>query len=207
MIGPNANYLPRLDHLRLLAACLVVAVHFIGLHPPAGQAIHFLLAPIRQGHTGVTLFFVLSGFLFTVISFKKSVSYPSFLLNRILRIYPLYTVGILSGMFMLGEFAYLNKVFRGAEWTWLTPYNIASAWSPFATPGAFIANDYFAQLWSISVELQFYLVFPILKIWFDRWGVRAVSRVPDAASGPIQRVHQGRIAAVANDGREISPQA
>lgn len=63
----NSQYLSRIDHLRFIAATFVVFVHSytaFGGKESSNPFINFMLA----GDTGVTLFLVLSGFLFTIIS-------------------------------------------------------------------------------------------------------------------------------------------
>jgi len=79
MLSYNTEYYPRLDHLRFFAAMIVVIGHSLSL-------------PFNIGHSGVTLFFVLSGFIFTLITNggEKKIDYKKFIYNRILRIYPLF---------------------------------------------------------------------------------------------------------------------
>ncbi|NYT60616.1 hypothetical protein H0A65_17000 [Alcaligenaceae bacterium] len=54
----------------------------------------------NRGHTGVALFMVMSGFIFTVIAYGKDLDYAGFLRNRFIRIYPLYLFGVLMSVYM-----------------------------------------------------------------------------------------------------------
>ena len=102
MKSPNIDYLPAIDHLRGLAALLIVFYH--GLHVISyrlrfGAAFGFdgwlqpanpLLAALAEGHTAVSLFMVLSGFIFTIGALGRGISTAGFLRNRFLRTYPLF---------------------------------------------------------------------------------------------------------------------
>lgn len=151
MRSVNLDYLPRLDHLRLLAALLVFAFHFFHYYHGQWQPHTNLpwLALIVEGHTGVSLFFVLSGFIFMLIALSGgAIAYSDFLRNRVLRIVPLFAVVFLVAI-SIGR-----DRFQPADVFYLLFTNIGLAptsWH-FATGPA----------WSISVEFTFYLIFPFL---------------------------------------------
>ena len=92
MKNHNLEYIPALDHLRFLAASLVFVFH--AYHQTVGgwKASPELYAWgfITEGHTGVSLFFVLSGFVFMTIGLQGEIRYAAFLKNRLLRIFPLF---------------------------------------------------------------------------------------------------------------------
>ena len=94
MRSEQTAYLERLDHLRLLAAALVVCFH--AFHRQVGdlKPDNPLLSLIDEGHTGIGLFMVISGFIFTVISHGSAIDYAGFLRNRLVRIYPLYVFAV-----------------------------------------------------------------------------------------------------------------
>jgi peptidoglycan/LPS O-acetylase OafA/YrhL len=151
MRSTNVGYMPRLDHLRLLAALLVFAFHFYH-HVAGGFQAHpkaSWLAPVVEGHTGVTLFFVLSGFLFMTIALRGGdIAYGSFMRNRFLRIFPLYLVVFFVAI-SIGR-----DRFQGTDVIYLMFSNLSlppMSWH-FVTGAA----------WSISLEFTFYLVFPFL---------------------------------------------
>jgi len=108
----NIQYVPALDHLRGFAALLVLFYHGVfGIYhdlttvPPVlaytdemlPRADFFLSAFIYEGHSGVALFMVLSGFIFTVGTHGHGISYWQFIRNRFLRTYPLFLFMLLSG--------------------------------------------------------------------------------------------------------------
>lgn len=154
----TALYLSRLDHLRFLAAALVVLYHFcirsvgdIPTHNP-------LLSMIDEGHTGVALFMVMSGFIFAVIAYGKDLDYAGFLRNRFIRIYPLYLFGVLMSVYMSRD----TYVFT----------DVLGALLPFLNLARPVSINYFDQLWTIAVEFQFYLIFPFLWRFYQNAGKR-----------------------------------
>lgn len=154
MKSRNIPYIPRLDHFRLLAALLVFAFHFFHYHVGAWQA-HptlFWLGPITEGHTGVSLFFVLSGFIFMTIALGgREIHYGQFMRNRLLRIAPLFLV-----IFMIAISIGRDR-FVATDIFYVLFSNIGdppTSWH-FATGPA----------WSISVEFTFYLIFPFLAFF------------------------------------------
>ena len=157
MRSSNLEYSEKLDHLRLAACLMVLVFHvthpfytwFSGLdsYKPLPNPLSVF---IIDGHTGVALFLVLSGFLFARICRKGTFNVKNFYLNRFLRIYPLY-------IFILLVAIYFGKP---GEAMW-----------PFIYAMLMQANtvnvDGLQHLWTIAVELQFYLLFPLL-LWLYR---------------------------------------
>jgi len=155
--------MPALDGLRGLAISLVM-VHNLALdggHPSAvSKAVNVLL---DVGWIGVTLFFVLSGFLITGI-LRDSVGAPryfrAFYMRRFLRIFPLY-YGVLALAFLLlspllrhlgREPVRLSAEAAHQGWYWL----YVSNWAGLRG----IKLDLFGHFWSLAVEEQFYLLWP-----------------------------------------------
>jgi peptidoglycan/LPS O-acetylase OafA/YrhL len=163
------------DLLRLLAASEVAAVHsFDFLHLPFPGRDYALLFP------GVAVFFVISGFLITGSYVGSGRQTGKYALNRFLRIYPgmwLNLLFILVLMLWTG-----NLVITAHNW-----WNVAGYFGILATT----ASTYFADtligigsfaeygpppvlgtfpggvLWTLTVELGFYLLVPL--IFFSRW--------------------------------------
>lgn len=155
----NIAYSSRIDHLRFIAAALVVYYHS---HTDAfglGRATYNpFRAFIEQGHTGVALFMVLSGYLLTSIGWGKHLNYFEFMKNRLLRIYPLY---LLCVIYMLSG--------------WKNSYNLEQSLSllfPFVNGMANVPMQSFGHLWTIAVELQFYFLFPFLLLFATKYGAR-----------------------------------
>ncbi len=154
-------YLAPLDHLRFLAAVLVVMYHYIHTYVADIRPHNPLLSLVEEGHTGIGLFMVISGFIFTVITHGHAISYSGFLRNRLIRIYPLYLFAVFLSLFIS---TYNDQRNYGMLELlgWLFPFRASTV--PHA--------QYFVQLWTIWVEFQFYLIFPFLKLFYERYGTR-----------------------------------
>lgn len=157
----NIAYNPRIDQLRWLAATLVFVFHFY--LEARGQGLPELkshwLGLVTEGHTGVGLFFTLSGFLFMQIAlYQKEIHYGSFLRNRCLRILPLFltvfvvAISIGRDKFTPQDVLYVLTTNLGLAPTSYTPITGAA--------------------WTISVEFMFYLVFPFLARFTLQEGAR-----------------------------------
>ena len=155
----NIERIGRLDHLRFFAAALVVLYHYFGKVVTVDSHSRNIVANIMiQGSSGVDIFFVLSGFIFGLISYQKKIRYGDFIWSRVVRIYPLYIVAVLL---VLG--AYAPKFLPLDSVLLLFPIFIVGYL--FALPG-------FGQLWTIGLEFQFYLIFPFLAAFLLRNGYR-----------------------------------
>lgn len=154
MQSANIAYMPRLDHLRFYAAFIVLLYHFF--HPMLAQQDNPLLLVVREGYGGVALFMVLTGFILTSICLGREVQYRAFLMNRLLRIYPLYIVAVCIAAFAFGR--QVDALSFVALATFLG--NLSDVKLP-----------HFPHLWTIMVEFQFYLLFPLLMIFVRRVGL------------------------------------
>lgn len=161
MRSRNIAYIPELDHLRLLAALIVFAFHYFHFYVGGWKPFNHVpwLGLITEGHTGVTLFFVLSGFIFMRIAIEGGdITYGQFLKNRLLRILPLFLT-----IFVVAISIGRDK-FQATDLLYLFVTNLGGAptsWH-FTTGPA----------WSISVEFWFYLVFPFLALFYRVDGAR-----------------------------------
>lgn len=161
MHTPQHAYLSRLDHLRFLAASLVVLFHFFHITQGDLRSGNPLVSLIDEGHTGIALFMVISGFIFTVIAGQKNINYAGFIRNRIIRIYPLLIVAAFLQLLISTYTDHRNYGFLQLL-GWLIPFRSE-------TIGL---SPYFQQMWTIWVELQFYLIFPFLILFARRYGSR-----------------------------------
>ncbi len=174
--GPGVH-VPALDGLRGLAILLVMVGHFIlygGMEPTL--FIDRQLSKIGlTGWIGVDLFFVLSGFLITGIlvdTKESSYFFRTFYLRRVLRIFPLY-YGFLIFCFwvwprLVSISADYQSILWEQGWYWSYLTNIAIARNGW---GAFHA---FGHFWSLAVEEQFYLVWPVVIYLLPRQSLRAL---------------------------------
>ncbi len=147
----NIGYIPALHHLRCLAATLVFVTHYLHyyLYRWTPQPKMFMFGLFVEGHTGVGLFFSLSGFLFTTIAFSgtSNIQYGQFLKNRLLRIFPLYIFVFFIAL------AIGNDSIHGTN---ILDFLLPNAGSPISM--SLITG----AAWTIPVEFSFYLVFPFL---------------------------------------------
>src|SRR5271170_2428278 len=166
---------PALDGIRALAVTMVFLDHYGG--GSHGGFVLQLLNRIREnGWAGVDLFFVLSGFLITGILFdtrNDSHFFKRFFARRSLRIFPVFYL-VCSILLLLTPV--LHYRWRWLQLTFLvyfgnffanhdfSLYEVASSTHPSAT--ALIGH-----LWSLCVEEQFYLLWPLV-VWTVRDRVR-----------------------------------
>jgi len=158
-------YRPELDGLRFLAFIAVYMQHTIGFgiagnHQHLPNWLGDLFGTIGLAGTfGVDLFFVLSSYLITELLLRERVmtgvlDVKAFYIRRMLRIWPLY--------FLFIVFAYgFAFAIPGEELTWrhlLGYFLFAGNWVYFLIPVTTVAGP----LWSVSLEEQFYLVWPWL---------------------------------------------
>jgi peptidoglycan/LPS O-acetylase OafA/YrhL len=164
----NREYLPAVDHLRFAAAGLVLLFHAWNstqnypssdLFDARPESDNPLLTMVIEGHTGVALFMVLSGFILTTGSLGRDIDYRTFLRNRLLRIGPLYLLVLVIAMVVAGQgFSLLG---------------VLQTMLGFATlSGGFTAGAFAQVLWTIGVELQFYLLFPFFLRMLNSHGPR-----------------------------------
>lgn len=158
--------MPALDGVRGLAILLVMVFHFRAPDLPKWAA-----AAAGIGWCGVDLFFVLSGFLITGILLDTRDSarcLPVFWARRVLRIFPLY-------------FAALALLLAIAPAGWKPPPGDQGFYWLYLNNWVFLledrqANHILGHFWSLAVEEQFYLLWPI-AVWLlpPRWMLRAAA--------------------------------
>jgi peptidoglycan/LPS O-acetylase OafA/YrhL len=163
-LPPSDRYRPDIDGLRAIAVLAVVNYHgFPNL--------------FRGGFIGVDIFFVISGFLITGIIARElgeqRFSLVGFYNRRIRRIFPALVV-VLCAVLVLG-------------WLWMLPHAYAQLSSDVFASAAFAANialmlqsGYFdveaakkplLHLWSLGIEEQFYLAWPLILMLGARWRI------------------------------------
>lgn len=118
---------------------------------------------------GVPIFFLVSGFLISA-SYAQSRTELRFFLNRMLRIFPALWACFALSVLSVWAFGYFDEVEVGlgkfAAWT-LAQLSIVQFYNPgfMRDYGVGVLNG---SLWTISVELQFYLLVPVLFFLFRR---------------------------------------
>ena len=172
-MAQHATHLKNLSALRFFAALGVMIFHIEhkkGLFD-FPSALDRVPAISLVGYNSVTFFFVLSGYLITFLLLReKMVSYtidvPKFYTRRALRIAPVYFVTILVGFFVLP----LSPLFYiPGQTEALLEHRLPASLLSFA----FLSNVAFSiyqnmasvdQTWSVSVEEQFYLFWPLVML-------------------------------------------
>jgi peptidoglycan/LPS O-acetylase OafA/YrhL len=168
----QAPYFPALDGLRALSVLLVIAGHVRTELPIK----HYL-----SGGLGVGIFFVLSGFLITILLLREElvvgrVSLGAFYIRRAFRILPPYfltiTLYLLVGLFP-SQHELRVKFLNGLPY-FLTLRN------EYVPNGLAVA---FTHSWSLSVEEKFYFVWPILffillRKFKGRWAIVPITIIP-----------------------------
>lgn len=150
---PLPEHIPALDGLRGIAILLVLAFH---TETPGS-----LKPLLKEGWVGVDLFFVLSGFLITRILLKNRNSeryFTNFYARRVLRIWPVYFAIVLF-VFVFEKFGLL----RGHTTTfgWLALITFTQNFY-FGAYGWDSLPDWLGPTWSLGIEEQFYLIWPLL---------------------------------------------
>ncbi|WP_442776408.1 acyltransferase family protein [Sphaerotilus montanus] len=178
--GPLAH-LPSLDGLRGIAVLLVLLHNFDVLDLGGARALGPVLVKefFYIGWIGVQLFFVLSGYLITrgLLQTQGQPDYfERFFLKRVLRIFPLYYLALLVFLVLLPATGWVEQRSMQYSPLWLWAY--LSNWTtPFEPTGGPLPH-----FWSLAVEEQFYLVWPLLlwklrlrHVWWLCLGLTALS--------------------------------
>lgn len=175
--GQRSDLLPSLTGLRAIAALGVFISHADALFPPsrsADDAAHagsLLRASLNWGSYGVSLFFVLSGF---VLAWTHPVDLPirTYLGRRVARIWPVHVV-VWSGFVVMALLGYGEPL--GAVAT-LASLVLLQCW----IPGQGLANAVNPVAWTLSIEMFFYAVFPFVIGPIRRLGRNALGMVAAA---------------------------
>ena len=175
------NY--KIDILRGISILLVLIHHFnipYKLHdtflgiPIGGESLSTLIA--RNGNYGVTMFFVISGFLITQHTLQRSgslaqIKLKDFYIRRIARIMPclVLLVAMVSVLGSLGLQPFINQSPNGVEVSYaVTVLSALSFWMNLLIIEYGWVNYALGVLWSLSVEEVFYLAFPVLCLALGR---------------------------------------
>ncbi len=160
---------------------------------------------IQGGFVGVDIFFVISGFLISTIIFENleegRFSYAEFYARRIKRIFPALILALLTS-FVLGWFTFPSEYFKLAGKHLFSGAAFMSNFALLRESGYFDASgevDPFHHLWSLAVEEQFYILWPLLLglVWKRRWNFLLITLAVAASSFIFDVSTLGSDAAVA----------
>ncbi len=166
-VSRDRRYFPELEALRGVAILLVVVFHAdaVLLSPfrdRIGTWPNPALAFVWAGHSGVSLFFVLSGFLLSLPFLEEAyggrrVARSQFYRRRVLRILPLYYAAVLAGTVLTA--ATVADLWRGVPYLFFLE----------SKPGFLAPLSPWSEVWwSLATEVQFYAVLPLLAYAFGR---------------------------------------
>ncbi|MEN9596315.1 MAG: hypothetical protein RL236_749, partial [Pseudomonadota bacterium] len=162
--NPNFTYRPDIDGLRAVAILLVIIFHAFPKF-------------LRGGFIGVDIFFVISGYLITSIILKNqsqnNFSLLDFYSRRIKRIFPslivVLTFCLVAGWYILlgNEYELLGKHIAAGS-VYISNFVLQSESGYFDIDSELKP---LLHLWSLAIEEQFYLVFPLMLIVGTRFRV------------------------------------
>ncbi len=162
MSGASSNRISSLDGLRAISVLLVLAGHAAN----TAGAPAWLGATRPFANTGVRVFFVISGFLITHLLLKEhgrhgEIDLRAFYIRRFYRIFPAaYSFAAIIAVVCWEK---LGAGDVAAAFTYLTNYRNGGAWV-------------FGHLWSLAVEEQFYLIWPlVLSVLFRKRRIVLIS--------------------------------
>jgi peptidoglycan/LPS O-acetylase OafA/YrhL len=154
-----------LDGVRGFAAVSVFICHYGGGKQSPYGLIRLAAEGTQFGWAGVSLFFVLSGFLISGIlweGFEQNDWWRRFYWRRSLRIFPLYyfalSIAFLPAIWLAGHRWPLESIWPFLVYLQNTPcfYSILGRFPNYAA---------LSHFWSLAVEEQFYLIWPFLLVW------------------------------------------
>ena len=153
------GYRPDIEGLRAVAILLVVAVHA-------------RIPGLAGGFVGVDVFFVLSGYLITALLVQEikntgDLNFAGFYARRLRRLLPalflmLISVGLLGWLLLPFPLQFRQVDAAGNAALWLSNFFFAFSNLGYFSPGA--THNLFLQTWSLGVEEQFYLLWPLIII-------------------------------------------
>ena len=148
------GYYPALTGMRAIAAYMVFLHHYNPFYPAVyGQSVFQF---VNEFHVGVTLFFVLSGFLITFrYADSPHFSWKAYLLKRFARIYPIYLI-LMGSSFIISTCSESRGIAGDLMLSFF--FNISLLKGFFAD---FIFTG-IPQAWSLTVEECFYLLAPFI---------------------------------------------
>ena len=163
-MGKKRRYITGLDGIRAIAVIMVLAYHL-------------KLSLFKSGFLGVTVFFVLSGYLITGILVSEveqsgTIDLKNFWIRRIRRLVPavmsmavviIFVSAIVNRViFTKGCKDFVASVLGFNNW-----WQIINKVSYFEAAGA---PSPFTHCWSLAIETQFYLIYPLILLVVYRWG-------------------------------------
>lgn len=151
---PKPAQLHALTSLRFFAAAAIVLFHLRGTLIPTFPGSYLAL--------GVSFFFVLSGFILTYV-YGERPNVRAYLLSRLARLWPVHIATLVLTVWLLQPGTIGNP-------QWIAPFLLNAALLHSWVPISGVVFSFNAVSWSISTELAFYLLFPlVVGVQFRSW--------------------------------------
>jgi peptidoglycan/LPS O-acetylase OafA/YrhL len=157
----EARYQQHIDGLRAIAILWVVAYHYFP-------------SVFTGGFIGVDVFFVISGYLISVIIWREidqgKFSFVNFYVRRIRRIFPALLTVLVSSLILGFHLLHDSELMQLAKHTFAASLFLNN-WALSIENGYFdMGSEYkpLLHLWSLSIEEQFYLLWPLVLVWGTR---------------------------------------
>lgn len=170
-VTTSGRYIPEVDGLRFVAIAAVFLYHlraYLGIKSTIDWAVPYEQDPLAQlthlGNAGVPLFFMISGFILGLpfashwLKETPPIRLRDYFARRLTRLEPPYLISLTG-------FLVLLRVVNGLPWRVLLPGYILSAFYLHNLLGS--DNDIINVVaWSLEVEVQFYVLAPVLALLF-----------------------------------------
>lgn len=162
---PEGGRIPSLDGLRAISILMVLFAH---AYPTIPGTVHGSLidrAAAYYGGIGVRIFFLISGYLITILLIRERnrlhrIDLPAFFLRRALRIWPAFFtyLGVVTALSVAGPIDVGGSaLLAAATFTWNYAVGVISLTQD--------ASWFLGHSWTLSLEEQFYLLWPPLLTW------------------------------------------
>ncbi|TBR16707.1 acyltransferase [bacterium] len=163
-------YFPGLNSIRFILALVIIVYHIEEIKIFAGIKNLFKISTMRTtAEISATFFFVLTGFLITYLLLRENkefgnVSIKRFYARRVLRTWPLYFFLVILSLFILPRISLMEiPGFTNAIYDkFLTKATLYFLILPQVVSILFVPNPYCSHSWTIGIEEQIYLIWPLV---------------------------------------------
>ena len=180
--------IPSLDGLRAISITFVLVAHLKRSLPPQHPAVEQVLFFLDNGRLGVVVFFVISGYLITRLLRREKqesgrINLSSFYARRTIRIFPAFYlyIGTIAALSATGVLRVTREHLLAAG---LYIWNYRH---PFVDDSFGTGLWYLGHTWSLALEEQFYLLWPLTVVLVGLLGARRVA-LAVVLLAPLSRV-------------------